>query len=362
MSAAEPVRVSRPPRKSRIRNKPRSAKRGATSRLLARFPWRHTVVLSLEIAALAVSALIAVMAALGRSAERFAGTGLYSNLLPFAAVVLALALAFTLLLKIWLDCRSWLARLKPFLPAMAAALLAAWAGWFASLDIFSRELRNFRTLVGGTEEAERMTIAHQVFAAYRRTDLAQLQRMMLRARTYLPAIHEAAKTYELDADVLVGVAAAESSFLPRDSKDGGKGLFQITAPPKSATETARRDLDIQRLDLNDARHNAFVAAATLSHYLAEMSADLFLGLLAYNIGPKNGGLLSIMNRYGARDFVTIQPYLQNLPRDYPVRVLTAALAYRLWRTEGRLPRYEEGENAIRIQNVGIPGLQQRSQS
>jgi hypothetical protein len=64
-----------------------------------------------------------------------------------------------------------------------------------------------------------------------------------------------------------------------------------------------------------------------------------------------------MRQYGARDFVTIQPYLQNLPRDYPVRVLSAALAYRIWRQEGKLSRYEEGENASRIQQIGIPGLQ-----
>jgi hypothetical protein len=63
-----------------------------------------------------------------------------------------------------------------------------------------------------------------------------------------------------------------------------------------------------------------------------------------------------MNQYGARDFYTIQPYLKNLPRDYPIRVLTAALAYRLWRSEGALPRYEDGQNARYIQAIGIPGL------
>jgi hypothetical protein len=63
-----------------------------------------------------------------------------------------------------------------------------------------------------------------------------------------------------------------------------------------------------------------------------------------------------MLRYGARDFVTIQPYLQELPRDYPIRVLSAALAYRLWEHDARLPRYEERDNAERIQAVGIPGL------
>lgn len=323
---------------------------------LCRLPWKSALILTAEIAALAGSALIAVMAALGHSAQRFAGTGLFSSLLPFAAAVLSLALGSAVLLKSWLLLRTWLRGLKPFLPAVGAVLVAFWAAWFASQESFYRELRNFRTLVGGTEEAERQTIAHQVFAAYRRTNLTEFQRMMARARTFLPAIKAAANRYQIDEDVLVGVAAAESSFLPRDSKDGGRGLFQITAPPKTSADTAMKALNVNRLDLSDARHNAFVAAATLSHYLTEMNDDLFLGLLAYNIGPKNGGLLSIMHQYGARDFVTIQPYLQNLPRDYPIRVLTAALAYRLWRTEGRLPHYEEGQNAARIQHIGIPGI------
>ena len=90
--------------------------------------------------------------------------------------------------------------------------------------------------------------------------------------------------------------------------------------------------------------------------MAEMKNDLFLGLLAYNIGPANGGLRFIMQQYGASDFTTIQPYLQTLPRDYPIRVLTYALAFRLWHLEGRLPAYEEGSNALSIQRIGIPGL------
>jgi hypothetical protein len=41
-------------------------------------------------------------------------------------------------------------------------------------------------------------------------------------------------------------------------------------------------------------------------------------------------------------------------------VLSAALAYRLWCTEGKLPRYEDGDNALHVQGVGIPGLQLQS--
>ena len=116
----------------------------------------------------------------------------------------------------------------------------------------------------------------------------------------------------------------------------------------------RRRLGVADLDPLNQRHNAFLAAATLRRYLDEMHGDPFLGLLAYNIGPRNGGLRAIMEQYGVRDFATIQPYLSTLPRDYPIRVLSAALAYRLWRTEGRLPRYED--DAQHIQSVGVPGL------
>jgi soluble lytic murein transglycosylase-like protein len=107
--------------------------------------------------------------------------------------------------------------------------------------------------------------------------------------------------------------------------------------------------------MTDPRYNAFLGAATLRHYINEMKGDLFLGLLAYNIGPANGGLRFIMAQYGATDFITIQPYLLQLPRDYPIRVLSYSLAFRLERVEGKLLAYEEGKNALRIQRLGIPG-------
>jgi soluble lytic murein transglycosylase-like protein len=181
--------------------------------------------------------------------------------------------------------------------------------------------------------------------------------MFARARIYQPVVEEAAAAFGLDSALLMGVAASESAFRPRRSADGGRGLFQITAPPDAAVRGARAALRTEQLDLGNDRHNAFAGAATLRIYLEQMHGDLFLGLLAYNIGPQNGGLQAIMRNYSARDFVTIQPYLQQLPRDYPIRVLSAALAYRLWSQEGQLPRYEEAHNAERIQAAGIPGLE-----
>jgi len=321
-----------------------------------RFGWRAWARHGVEAVALLVAALIAVIAVLGQLAGRLAGAGLWSSLLPFAAVVLALGLATALGLRLWLALRTGLARRARWLPptlALAGSLVAL---ALATRPPFQHALGSLRTLFGGPAETQREAIAHQVYAAYRRADLRELTRVLERARVYEPTVLEAAAAFGVNAEIMMGIGSAESSFYPRDSTDGGRGLFQITLPPASAVTEARRRLGTDELDPLNQRHNAFVAAATLRLYLDEMRGDPFLGLLAYNIGPGNGGLRAIMEQYGARDFVTIQPYLQHLPRDYPIRVLSAALAYRLWRTEGRLPRYEERGNARRIQSVGIPGL------
>jgi hypothetical protein len=87
-----------------------------------------------------------------------------------------------------------------------------------------------------------------------------------------------------------------------------------------------------------------------------LSVNNFFGLLAYNVGPANGGLRFIMDQYGVTDFLTIQPYLMQLPRGYPIRVLSSSLAFRVGQKKGRLLAYEEGVNATRIQAIGIPGL------
>jgi soluble lytic murein transglycosylase-like protein len=294
--------------------------------------------------------------ALGRFAARFAGDRLWAHLLPFAATVLAIGLVVAGGLRAWMALRLWLGGRDHRLPAAVAGLAAVAALVWTWHPAYRADLASLRHAVGGATEAQRTTLGHQVYAAYRRADLGAIARMLERAKPYEAAVHEAASAFGVDGEVLMGIAAAESSFRPRTSVDGGQGLFQITAPPAAALADARRRLGAAALDLADARHNAFVAAATLRIYYDQMGGDPLLALLAYNIGPRNGGLTTIMQRFGATDFVSAQPYLQDLPRDYPVRVLAAALAYRLWRSDGRLPRYEQGDNARRIQAVGIPGI------
>ncbi|MGZ8227038.1 MAG: transglycosylase SLT domain-containing protein [Methylococcaceae bacterium] len=318
---------------------------------------RHKLMLiGLEALGLLITAVFAIMVLLGYSANRFSGTGFFDSLLPFAFGVLVLILSATLLLVGWWRLRKCLQHRSTLLMPLLSVSFALLIGWFAMQDQFAFAFGQFRTLVGGKQEAGRVTLTHQVFAAYRRHDPAQLQKLMNRAREYRPFIEEAAQAFAMDVNILQGIAAAESSFLPRDSEDGGHGLFQITLVPKTIMEQAAKRLSVSKLALDNPKHNAFVAAATLKYYLAEMNNDLFLGLLAYNIGPTNGGLRFIMQQYGVTDFVTIQPYLQQLPRDYPIRVLTYALAFRVLRQEGKLLAYEEGRNALRIQRLGVPGL------
>lgn len=319
--------------------------------------FKNTLLLTgIEILGLSVAAVCAVIMLLGYSAGRFSGTSFFGHLLPFTAGVLILIVAAALFLLGWWKLRQWLRRYSEFLIPALSLSLALLAPWLVTHDQFTLAYGNFRTLVGGKEEAGRMTISHQVYAAYRRHDAAQLQKMVNRSQEYRQAIEDAARSFAIDVHLLHGIAATESSFIPRDSHDGGRGLFQITRVPETVIAQARKRLNVEKIVLENPRHNAFVAAATFKHYLAEMKDDLFLGLLAYNIGPANGGLRFIMQQYGATDFTTIQPYLQTLPRDYPIRVLAYSLAFRLWQQEGRLLAYEEGNNAMRIQRIGIPGL------
>lgn len=310
----------------------------------------------IEIISLSITAIFAIIMLLGHSASRFSGTNFWSNLLPFAIGILGLIVTASIFLIGWWKLKKWLSQNSEFLSPTLSLVLMLLISWLVTHDQVTLTYGHFRTLVGGKAEAGRMTISHQVYAAYRRHDSAQLQKMIDRSQEFRQEIEEAARSFNIDVNLLHGIAATESSFIPRNSNDGGRGLFQITRVPTAVIVEAQKWLGLEKINLENHRHNTFVAAATFKHYLTEMNNDLFLGLLAYNIGPANGGLRFIMQQYGATDFTTIQPYLQTLPRDYPIRVLAYSLAFRIWGKEGKLLAYEEGNNAIHIQRIGIPGL------
>ncbi|MGZ8183562.1 MAG: transglycosylase SLT domain-containing protein, partial [Methylobacter sp.] len=228
------------------------------------------LMIGLEVLGLAITAISAVMILLGYSASWFSGTRFFSSLLPFAIGVLALIVAAAVLLIGWWKLRKWLQGRAAILSPILAISFALVIGWFVMQNQFAQAFGHFRLLVGGKQEASRVTLAHQVYAAYRRYDPAQLQLLVNRAETYNPAIVEAGKVFDIDPNLLQGIAATESSFLPRDSQDGGHGLFQITQVPKAIMAQAGKQLAVSKPSLLDPRHNAFIAAATFKYYLNEM--------------------------------------------------------------------------------------------
>lgn len=311
--------------------------------------------ISLECFGLAAIGMAAIVVLLGSMGSRFSGTDFIHSLLPFTGGILALIILASLLLSGWKRLRRWLQRRSPRLPTAIMLGAAVLIYSFMPQGYFTQAYGSYRTLVGGKEEAGRVVLAHQVYAAYRRLDMAPVQKMISRAEQYHKAIEDAADTYAIDNDLLKGLAAVESSYLPRKSSDGGHGLFQITSIPAAVTEDVKKRFSPANREMTNTRYNAFLGAATLRYYLSQMNDDLFLGLLAYNIGPANGGLRFIMKQYRVTDFTSIQPYLLRLPRDYPIRVLAYALAFRVYHKKGRLLPYAEGKNALAIQAMGIPG-------
>ncbi len=346
----------RPPAKKRAKTSPAGKKkRSSRKKKPQKTLFSDFLLISLECLGLVTIGMAAVVVLLGSMGNRFSGTNFMHSLLPFAAGILALIVLASLSLSGWKRLRKWLQARSPRLPAaimLGATILIC---SFMPQGYFTQAYGSYRTLVGGKEEAGRVVLAHQVYAAYRRLDIAALQKMISRAEQYSKAIKDAADIYAVDIDLLKGLAAAESSYLPRKSSDGGHGLFQITSIPAGVTKDVNKLFPPANREKNNDRYNAFLGAATLRYYLAQMNDDLFLGLLAYNIGPANGGLRFIMEQYGVTDFTTIQPYLLRLPRDYPIRVLAYALAFRIDHKKGRLLAYAEGKNALAIQAMGIPG-------
>lgn len=300
----------------------------------------------LEHALTALLLTVAGMVVLGRLAERGEA---WELALGLAGIALASGFAIVPLERI---------RQRVGPPARHALNVALVGGIAAALWFGhpAAALHALRDLLAGERATQVRVIQHQVYAAYRRMDLEAQRKILERAEVYAPTIDQAARSFGIDPELMIGIAAAESSFYPRDSRDGGKGLFQITAVPDAANAAAREKLGVASLDAWNQRHNAYVAAATLDLYRRQMNDDLFLTLLAYNIGPRNGGLRTIMQTYGARNFAQVQPYLQALPRDYPIRVLSSALSYRVWKRMGRLPRFDGDGVARDVQALGIPAL------
>jgi hypothetical protein len=186
--AQTPARAKKPSRRRRA---------PATTR------WRWPLA---EVLCLVGAAWIGVVAVLGRTAAALPpGIGVWASVSIFAGVVLGLALAGAAGVWSWLVARAWLGRWRAWVPALLAVGVAVGAAWFASRPEFEGDLGRLRALLGGRAEAERQAIAHQVFAAYRRTPPEAWTRLLERGREFEPVVHEAAAAFAVDPEVLTGV-------------------------------------------------------------------------------------------------------------------------------------------------------------
>ena len=295
-----------------------------------RAPARARALLALEGAGLAAVAVLTTVAVLGEVADRLVGPARWWRPLLFAITVLGLGVTLAGALAAWPRIRRGLAARTALLPpAVGLALVAIALGLAARPASGSASVRSAGCSAARRRRSARPSPIRSTPPTAAPTWPAMAARARARSRLRAHGARGRDRIRDRSRAARRHRRRRSRRSIPRDSADGGRGLFQITAPPAVAVANVRRLLGGDALDPRNERHNALLAAATLRQYLEQMDGDPFLALLAYNIGPQNGGLRAIMAQYGARDFVTMQPYLQQLPRDYPIRVLTAALAYRV---------------------------------
>ena len=324
-----PARTSASKTAAATTQRRRAAQRNRRTPHASRWPW---VLGALELLALLAAALVGVAAVLGRAAGQFAGADTWHSLVPFAGSVLVLVLAGA----------AAVARLDPpapsdrgarvVAPAMLALGIAIGAAWFVRQPSFHDELSSLRASVGGrgsgrARHGRRIRCTPPIGAPIRRSSMQVLERARrVRAdgarsgggvrRRSRGARWASAPPSRPSIRATAATAGAASSRSPRRRKWRSR-----------MAQSAARRRRVSIRSTNDT--TPIVAAATLQHYLAGVHGDSSSACSPTTSARATAGCCSIMKQYGARDFVTIQPYLQNLPRDYPIRVLSAALAFRL---------------------------------
>ncbi|NOX38050.1 MAG: transglycosylase SLT domain-containing protein [Calditrichaeota bacterium] len=98
-----------------------------------------------------------------------------------------------------------------------------------------------------------------------------------RLRPFEPIIEKAARTHNLNANLIRSVILAESSGNPRAvSPKGAKGLMQLM-------DATARELGVR--NPFDPEENILAGSAYLARMLARFGGDLTLALAAYNAGP-----------------------------------------------------------------------------
>lgn len=185
-----------------------------------------------------------------------------------------------------------------------------------------------------------------VYTEYQRK-LGNGQKLLSRINKYGPIIESAARHYNLDPDLIVGLIAYESGGKNwAVSGANARGLMQIGDVPKLCIRQVKKIFKVAQLDLHNPNHNIYLGTATLAQYI-EMKGEPLLALVAYNVGP---GLIKSKNYLA----FTKNSNSEDLKR-FPMIVSAYALMSKVQRQTGHILPLNDKTQGI-FNGIELPGV------
>ncbi|MCX6743358.1 MAG: transglycosylase SLT domain-containing protein [Candidatus Parcubacteria bacterium] len=200
------------------------------------------------------------------------------------------------------------------------------------------------------QQSQEAKVVKKEISQLRKDVYTQYQRKTKNGRALLAQISQyqyiiesAARYYNLDKDLIIGLIAYESGGdNTAVSGKQAKGLMQIYIAPQPCVQQLKKLFKVKQLDLSNPAHNIFLGAATLKHYI-EQKQDLLLGLAAYNGGP---------NAIKGKSFTQ----LPNGIKRFPIIVYSYALMSKVNKEHGRIIPYCL-QTAELFNTIALPGVE-----
>jgi soluble lytic murein transglycosylase-like protein len=150
----------------------------------------------------------------------------------------------------------------------------------------------------------------------------------------------------LDPDLARGLISVESMGIPDIvSLENAVGLTQIKIVPDSCLQRAHVIFGVDEINLYDPAQNIWLGLITLQEYTRRKNNDLLLGLVSYNYGPNQQGVLE------ATDWGNLQA--SEGVKAYPAKVLAVTLLSKVNAKYGRALPYNNA-NRAKIEKIVLP--------
>ena len=205
------------------------------------------------------------------------------------------------------------------------------------------------------EEPKILSVKGKIYTQYQRYYLSGLGSQWLnQIQNYYDIIKSATSYAGHDFDLAVGLIAVESEGDPyAQSSANALGLTQILWVPKECFTETMKVLGIREVNLYNPKHNIYLGMIVLRDYTTMKKNDLLMGLLSYNIGPNEPGVVNSLDYFTFTQNAWSD--LQQGGKDYVIRVLAMTLMSKVRRQYGEILSYNE-ENKAKIEAIKLPGL------